>query len=104
PPPEMRIFAPIFFAASIATTRARFRAAAIAAMSPAAPAPMTATSYVSESGKESQQVVCVLNRQVAKGLDVRKVIIVVSGITAVSEATKHDGYLLPPFSVLLRVK
>src|SRR5262245_14704950 len=49
PPPEMRILAPIFGAASSATTRAPARPAKIAAISPAAPAPTTATSNVFRS-------------------------------------------------------
>jgi hypothetical protein len=49
PPPEMRIFAPIFGAPSRATMRAAgaSRRAKIAAVSPAAPAPMIAISYSS---------------------------------------------------------
>ncbi len=45
PPPEIRIFAPIFGAASRATTRAPTLPEKIAAIKPAAPAPTTATSY-----------------------------------------------------------
>jgi hypothetical protein len=49
PPPEIRIFAPILGAPSIATIRASgaARFAKIAAVRPAAPAPMIAISYSS---------------------------------------------------------
>ena len=45
PPPAIRILAPSFFAPSKAMTRAPDCAAHIAAMSPAAPAPMTTTCF-----------------------------------------------------------
>src|ERR1019366_3475651 len=94
PPPEMRIFAPIFFALSIAamrngTPRSRAeRPAEMAAMSPAAPAPITARSKWSEGGKELKYLMSARNRFRGTGLGVIDIVVVISTVTQEAKASE----------------